>query len=159
MLEKAPQGPVEIGGSDTPEAARITHNRYRIASRASDQAKQEFAHGLLARLKFVKVCPHLAGGPTARGDGGGGHDLRGPLLHWQQAGRGPVLRPGAAGALADRELLALAVGRDVPGGRQPHPGPERGRELRPAATGGLEPAEASPEQRQPGDQAVHGDAG
>src|SRR5262249_56900856 len=83
-------------------------------------------------------------------DRGGQDDLRGPLLHRQPAGDGQAVRRLAAWALAGRELPALAAGRDVPGGRQPHPRPQLRPELRPAAAGPpWAPEKAPPPRAQP----------
>src|SRR5215471_11237588 len=45
-----------------------------------------------------------------RADDPGTDELRGAVLHWQQASVGQAVRCGITGPLADRELLALAKG-------------------------------------------------
>ncbi len=64
-----------------------------------------------------------------RADGGGPDQLRGPLLHRQQAGGGPLLRAGVAGPLADREpparqllkqSLVRRLIRPLPSPRRPY---------------------------------------
>ena len=56
---------------------------------------------------------------------------RGDLLHRQPADGGVPIRPDAAGPLGDREQVALAIGRELPGGRQPDREPSRGGGVRP----------------------------
>src|SRR5262249_24821071 len=132
--------------------AGVEHDRYETEEHGHGRHEKRCyeviysPQGIRDEEEWAKLC--VIGHCYSERTEGGKTSCEDRYFIGSRRAKAPSSRRGVRGPLSDREQGPLAAGRDVPGGRQPHPEPEHGRELRPAAAGSVGPVEASPGQGQ-----------